>query len=403
MPRKHISSIRMKDLRPLMVITVICCIAVLGIPGAWAQGNPFSRAAQDLGNVNRNAQPMNDPMDPMGDMDPMDMDDMGPEALTYPGGELTEEEFNSLTDEEKRDYIIDTTGGVEGMPDEPTYEIPTLTINLTPAYMGRRVEDAFINRRTPNEPLILDDVQPIEITDDEIPLFSDDGRTLGDWVADDGIYSNIQPPSTNEYMGADSFYSLTRTMNVLTASQQMNVLDFFGLNVVTTERFSSIPKLRDRIEERDQKIYRVNEAGQASGWVDSFLADYRENAEDVRSSFFPLYVPRPPHPPAIPPPPSPWRPAGYEPTPLEQAIDRYMAQVQPEQEGGEVDLQAVREELMLQLEDDEFLEQFMEQYGPREEGEEGEEGGPRGEDEDRYREENRIEGTGSQYYDASRM
>ncbi len=286
-----------------------------------------------------------------------------PEDLMYPGrGPLTEEEFNSMNPAEKAEYIRVNSG--------PVYRQSTLDPKFD-AIEGQRVEDAYVNR-TSNEPLILDDVRKIRIREEELGQYSDaGGGTMGDAISGDGIYTNVLPPSKNEYMGAQSFYGLSRKMDLLVAAQGMSVLDFFGLTAASTDRLSRLPNALELMERRDSEIYRVNEAGVASGWVDSFLADYRLRQDDIGSDFFPLYVPRPPSPPADSPPPAPWRPAGYQPDPLEVAIDKYLTEVMADPDNT-ADMDTLREELMLQLEDPEYKEEFLQKYGPAPEPEMGE-------------------------------
>ncbi len=288
--------------------------------------------------------------------------------MEYPGGPTSEEVFDSFNPTEKANYIAEHGTASAA----PSYEIPTLNLNFKEAVKGQRVEDAYINRTSPNEPLILDDVRRIKITEDELDQYSDAGNDImGDSVANDGFYTNTLPPSKNDFMGAQSFYSLSRKMDLLVGAQKMNVLDYFGLTAASTDRLSSLPNALDLVQRRDREIYRVNEAGITSGWVDSFLANYRVRQDDLGSDFFPLYVPRPPEPPAIPPPPSPWRPVGYKPKPIDIAIEKYLEEAMLDPEIT-VSSDVLREDLMIQLEDPEFQKSFLEKYAPAPEPEDGE-------------------------------
>ena len=177
------------------------------------------------------------------------------------------------------------------------------------AFAGRRVYDAVTYRRNPNTAIILDDIRRIDITEDQLSEFSDDG-TQGDVEPNDSVYAQILPTSTNEYIGAESAFYLEKVIYLLGAAEQMDPLEFFGLTALTSERVSDIPKYRERVAEKDSKIYSMTPDGKITGWADSFLRLYRVETDNPDSKFFPLYIPRFPDPPAIPPPPAPWRPWG---------------------------------------------------------------------------------------------
>lgn len=212
-----------------------------------------------------------------------------------------------------------------GVPAANLPPLPSLTVLTKDAMVGQQVIDAFSYRRKPNDPLILDDIRRIQIKESDKSKYSDDGQTLGDWKAKDDLYSNIQPKSTNDFIGDVSFFNLQRIDQLLQAAQAMDPLDFFGLTALTTERFSLVAGLRDRIRQRDNKIMNVNADGAFTGWAEKFLRDYRVQSDNPNSPFFPLYVPRPPDPPALPTPPAPWKPmAGRNPA-LETAITAYLA------------------------------------------------------------------------------
>jgi hypothetical protein len=240
------------------------------------------------------------------------------------------------------------------LPPLPSMSVPTLN-----AMVGQKVIDAASYRTKPNDPLILDDVRHIQIKDTDKSKYSDDGKTLGD-VAVDGLYSNIQPTSTNDYIGDVSFFNLQRIDQLLKAAQAMDPLDFFGLTALTTERFSLVAGLRDRIRQRDNKILHVDADGAFTGWANTFLRDYRTQSDNPNSPFFPLYVPRPPEPPALPTPPAPWKPmAGRNPA-LETAITAYLKGL-----GAAVDIATEEANVRQRLASDPaFQRTFITQYTP---------------------------------------
>jgi len=196
----------------------------------------------------------------------------------------------------------------DAVPVDPMAGLPRFTVRRIPAVEGQRIYDAVSYRLQAANALVLDDPRRIEITEDRIHEFSDDGRTLGDMVANDGLYSRILPESTEQYIGGDSQYSLTRMIAVLKVAQELSPLDFFNVNVLTTERFSSVPKMRAKVMEKNDKVHLLDERGNFSGWSDVFLKDYRVDRENPESKFFDLYVPAPPSPPAIKSPVAPWLP-----------------------------------------------------------------------------------------------
>jgi hypothetical protein len=329
---------------------VVVAMAMLGSVGAWGQGfgevmavtdgiDTLSRGSVTSGagaaNRARNVAGGGAAMPGMGMMPGMMMPmGMGMPGMGMPGAQ-----------------------GAEALEEE-TYEIPTLAIELFEAIKGQKVFDAFAYRRDSNNATVLDDIRRLQITEEEKEMFSDDGLTLGDIESGDEVYSQILPESTNEFMGGSSYYGLTRTIQMLRATQELDPLDFFGLYALTTERFSKIPSLRSRIQERDGKIFAMDEQGNFSGWSDTFLRDYRISSSDADSEFFPLYIPKPPDPPGLPAPPSPWRPPVYEPDPLEMAIDNYLANLDPDEDPEEAEAE-IREK----LKDADFEEEFISEHG----------------------------------------
>jgi hypothetical protein len=187
----------------------------------------------------------------------------------------------------------------------------TPTPKKYPALKGQRVYDAVSYRRNRENAIVLDDIRRVEITDEEKDQYSNDGMTLGDIDAADGVYSQILPPSTSDYVGGTTNFYLQRVITMLREAEGMDPLDFFGLPAMSKDRFSALPKTHIKVQEQMAKIVSVSKDQSFSGWAQTFLKDFRVDQKDPNSKFFPLYVPRYPEPPSLPPPPSPWKPYGH--------------------------------------------------------------------------------------------
>ncbi|NQU41839.1 hypothetical protein HQ520_01040 [bacterium] len=260
-------------------------------------------------------------------------------------------------------------GGFGGQPGQiggfqvPAYQAP----RRLQAIEGQRIFDAISYRLNPADSRILDDPRRLEVIEEEKSGFSDDGRTLGDREANDGLWSRIiEPASTDEYTGGLSHFYLLRIINMLSAAQQMNPLEFFGLNALTSERFSKIEKRAEREADRDDRIYQVDAEGNFRDcWSKKFLDLFRIEQGNPHSDFFPLYIPQPPPPPAVQPPPG-WLPpqaikTGVE-AQIEQALNLYRA-ANPEgltEEELEDRIDELRGEL---LDDEEARNEFFRLYG----------------------------------------
>jgi len=209
-------------------------------------------------------------------------------------------------------------------PGEPGY-VPPFQYTAPTTYRaieGRRVYDAVSYRLNPSNAKILDDPQRREILEDKKDKYSDRGNNdKGDQIADDGLYSSILPPSTDEYTGGFSHFYALKSINVLRSAQALDVIDFFGLNAVTNDRFSSLEKERDKIADRDDRIFLTDSAGKFQDcWAKRFLDNFRIEQANPKSDFLPLYIPRPPAPPAVAP-PTGWVPPQAVKTPDEMAVD----------------------------------------------------------------------------------
>jgi hypothetical protein len=201
------------------------------------------------------------------------------------------------------------------------------------AIVGTRVFDAVTG-------VLLDDARVTYIEESEKENYYDDG-THGDLVQNDGEYAKVDV--RRDVIGQSNQRIKERLIQALNAAEQLDPVDFYGHTLLTTDRTQQeprtrrwkvvpdergrigyklaevdtdtplvVPKLVTQEQQKDQTI-----AGE-DGWAIRFLDEYRLAKSDVTSEFFPLYVPKPPTPPRVPPPvdagwapfPSPAGPGG---------------------------------------------------------------------------------------------
>lgn len=170
-----------------------------------------------------------------------------------------------------------TPGVVPGQTATPT---PT-PIPTTKVFEGMRVTDAVTGE-------IIDDARFVEVPQAEVEgKYFDDG-THGDEAAGDLVYSNVT--ERNDVIGAESNQILMRLINSLESADNMNPLEFYRLNVLTTEVISEIDQWRVQEAEKD-KVLR--------SWLQRFVQKFKKNPEDVSSHFYELYVVSPPPRPSV--------------------------------------------------------------------------------------------------------
>lgn len=142
---------------------------------------------------------------------------------------------------------------------------------------------------------ILEDIVYRDVPEWEKDNYFDDG-THGDAEAGDGTYTNIT--IRNDVMSPTSHVVLQRLLTLTENIEGMEPMDFYRLNVVTSEPLSTLPKQIDEEQDRDMKM---------SEWNDRFLRMFRVRENDPQSEFYPLYVPPPPAHPNVP------LPSGFQP------------------------------------------------------------------------------------------
>jgi len=193
-------------------------------------------------------------------------------------------------------------GGVGMMPDEfggrggraammaepsvapgmiPTQATPIPTPKKIRVLAGSRVQCAVSGA-------LLEDIVYKEVEETNKGEYYDDG-THGDAEAGDGTYTNITVKS--DVMSPESHEILQRLLSLLETVEGMEPMDFYRLNVVTSEPLSSIPKQISEQQDRDIKL---------TEWNDRFLRVFRKDENNPKSDFYPLYVPPPPAYPNVP-------------------------------------------------------------------------------------------------------
>lgn len=202
--------------------------------------------------------------------------------------------------------------------------VQRVVIPRVKAIVGTRVFDAVTGE-------LLDDAQLVNIDQAEIQNMGlvDDG-SQGDRLPEDGEFAKVD--QSREYIGQANQRLKERLIQAIYSAEQLNPLDFYGFNIMTTERSSpaprsrrwrlvkdpdggpgktlaevatekplEVPKYREWEMERDRKV-----AGK-DGWAIRFLDEYRTDKGNIDSEFYTIYIPQPPVVPTVPPPPG-WNP-----------------------------------------------------------------------------------------------
>ncbi len=188
------------------------------------------------------------------------------------------------------------------------------------AIMGTRVFDNVTGE-------LLDDAQLVYVDPAEIGNLGlvDDGNK-GDPVANDGQFANVE--TSREFIGQSNQRLKERLIQAIYSAEQLTPLEFFGFDLMTTERHNpaprnrswklvadangghglrlaevasdkplQVPKFREWEQERDKKI-----SGK-DGWAMRFLDEYRKEKGSIESEFYPILIPQPPAMPGVAPPP----------------------------------------------------------------------------------------------------
>jgi len=167
--------------------------------------------------------------------------------------------------------------GQPAQPGQPGMPTPSPTPKMIRVLTGSRVECAVYG-------ILLEDIIYKDVPESEKGNYYDDGVHGGDQEAGDGTYTKITV--RKDVMSPEAHLILRRTLTLLKNVEAMEPMDFFRMNVVTSEPLSSLPKQIDQEQDRDDM--KLDE------WNKKFLRDFRINGDDPKSAFYPLYVPPPP-------------------------------------------------------------------------------------------------------------
>lgn len=119
--------------------------------------------------------------------------------------------------------------------------------------------------------------------------YSDDGKTLGDAKAGDGIYTHVD--FKNDVISPEANLVKSRVITSLINASKIPPADFFNIRVATSEPLSATTNVLEAEAQRDAKL---------EEWGKAFLRDYRVTPEDPASPFIPVYIPIPPRAPRLP-------------------------------------------------------------------------------------------------------
>ncbi len=194
-------------------------------------------------------------------------------------------------------------GGRTGNPQGTPVATPAPTPKMVRVLSGFRVQCAVTG-------VLLEDIVYKEVPEAEKGNYFDDG-SHGDAEAGDGTYTNITV--RNDVMSPEAHAILQKMMTLLNNIEDAEPMDFYRLNVATSEPLSSLPKQIDEEQDRDIKL---------TEWNDRFLRMFRQDENDPRSKFYPIYIPSPPSYPNVP------LPQGFQPvvkaTPTPTALGQGM-------------------------------------------------------------------------------
>lgn len=189
-------------------------------------------------------------------------------------------------------------------PSSAPMATPVPTPKMIRVLSGSRVQCAVTG-------VVLEDIVYKEVPEAEKGNYYDDG-THGDAEAGDGTWTNIT--IRNDVMSPEAHAILQRLMTLLNNIEDTESMDFYRLNVATSEPLSSLPKQIDEEQDRDIKL---------TEWNDRFLRMFRQKENDPLSAFYPLYLPPPPSYPNVP------LPQGFQPvikaTPIPVGLGREMS------------------------------------------------------------------------------
>lgn len=133
---------------------------------------------------------------------------------------------------------------------------------------------------------LLEDAIEAPVLDQFINEYSDDGKTLGDYKADDGTFTNAR--FVRDFISPEAMYTKTLNLRVLSIMEQYNPLEFSNVISASTDPTSSLANTQELEEIRDAKL---------EAWAGEFLTSFKidpKDAKEENSVFFQSFMPDPP-------------------------------------------------------------------------------------------------------------
>lgn len=130
---------------------------------------------------------------------------------------------------------------------------------------------------------LLQDARTFKIMTTSTNMYFDDGKSGGDAVANDQVFTNIV--ETDTFISPEEQLVKTKIINGLKALERLTPQEFTQVRVATSDPISSLPKLGLLEAQQDSKI---------KLWAMNFLEKYRVNPDSMTSELFPTFLPPPP-------------------------------------------------------------------------------------------------------------
>ncbi|KPK71718.1 MAG: hypothetical protein AMJ84_05745 [Acidithiobacillales bacterium SM23_46] len=139
---------------------------------------------------------------------------------------------------------------------------------------------------------LLEDIHYAYRPESEKGEYYDDG-THSDLQAGDNIWTNYS--ERNDVLSPEANRLKLVYMRLLDLCEETNPLEFFRIPVATEEPLTNLPRVSEEERDRDETFLRQ--------WHRQFLALYRQDQQDPKSDFLPVFVPSGPRAPETPAPP----------------------------------------------------------------------------------------------------
>lgn len=131
---------------------------------------------------------------------------------------------------------------------------------------------------------LLNDAQLVYLTEPEAKQSCYDDGTHGDSEPGDGVWTSIGE-DREDVLSQEADILRRRVQGMVIQAEAREPMDFYLLHAVTLEPVSLVESEIKLEAQRDEKVL---------SWASKFLEKYRQDPEDTRSPFWPLYIPPPP-------------------------------------------------------------------------------------------------------------